>query len=558
MNSESRSKPPNFRPPKISLLYCGAWSFVSHRLYLWGMEGWEWGTALSLVGAGIALGQVIKAVNDQEKVNVDKRIKNKFASQKHQKGKSHWATEDEVENCKFLSDKQGVFLGTQTTGTKTSRDVFYDSDASISIIAPPGEGKTTSIVIPTLLANPYQNLCINDPKGECFAITRAALKAKGYTVLVLSPFADALSDRLGIPVTDVGLDIFSSFHAEMPLNSIRPELMKIMKWVVPDTPNMDPKDRFFIDDARSLGAFFALTSLLHQEKPTLPSMRKQLMQGMHNLSDVFIEAEESDFLGGIYAELAQSLNGVLQQASQQFAGGFGVLRQHIDAYDEFSLLGRHTAGQGIDPRVLKHPTKKTAVFLVSGLEMMEAMAPTTALSLTYLFNSIAADTQSGYCTALIDECGSLSGLSGLPSALEYYRGAHLRCIMIWQDLAGQAERNFGPVAVKQILAASKLKVGMGLQEPTALSMFSKACGQQSVEEMSLNDGAGFDSLMPHVTHSTKHTGIPLISDEAVRTMSDLKILVVGGNLQPLLLNKLPYWQRAEWSQIASPSPFRGE
>lgn len=546
-----------FRPPPISLMYSGMWSVASHQLYQSGQNGWELGTVACLGTGGMAIAQLLKAIRDQEKVRFYKERTKEFAAQKDQQGQAHWATAQEIAECKFLSSEGGVFLGSYRDPKGRLVDIYYDGEGSISIIAPPGEGKSTSIVIPTLLANPLENLIVNDPKGEVFAICKEALEAQGYEVIALCPFAEELSERLGMQVVDAKLDIFSEFNEQVAPHTYRRRLSRIAKWYCPDKPNMQDRDRFFYKAGRMLGGFFNMNDLLDGYKPSLPSMREHLMQGMDYLPQAFAKAQQSDAFGGVYAELARSLGGILEKAPQQFAGGFGVLDQHIDVYDHFSELGQHTTGSGFDPSVLKDPHKKTAVFLISGLENIEMMTATTSLTLNYLFDSIAADMQQGRCTAIIDECGSLTGLSSLPAKLERYRGANLRCVMIWQN-ESQAELNFGRVGYKQILASSKVKVGMGLQEPSSLSMFSKACGTQSVEEWSLNDRSGVDDPMPRVTHSNKHSGIPLFREDAIRTMSDEELLMIGGNLHALRLQKVPYFLRPQWRAAARPNPFRGE
>ena len=99
------------------------------------------------------------------------------------------------------------------------------------------------------------------------------------------------------------------------------------------------------------------------------------------------------------------------------------------------------------------------------------------MTLTHLFDMVAADPQLGQCTAIIDECGALN-MPKLADSLNFYRKAGLRCVMIWQDLAGQAEKNYGKAVVRQIMGASQIKVAMGLQEPETLELFSKLCGTQ--------------------------------------------------------------------------------
>lgn len=552
--SQNHARATPFRPPLVSFLFAVLWFVSTYQLYWWGQQGWEWGTVAAAPSLFMAITQLIKAVDDRAKLAFHRKKVERFKQRSAPHGKSRLATAADLAKCRFLSRRKGVFLGVYPVSQQRTVDVRYRSRESISAIAPPGQGKTTCLVVPSILGDVGENLIVNDPAGEALAITQDALKAMKYDVKVMTPFPQEVSERLGRKVNDVGLDVFSSFHPKMDPSSIRSQLSRTMKWVCPGKPNMDEKSEFFYRSARSLGGFFALRDMLSGRKPSLPTIRKQLMEGMGDLVETFALAAESNHFGGVYADLARSLRGVLVGASQQFAGAFGVLEQHIDAYDQFSRLGRHTQGGGFNPAALKHPTKKTALFLVSTLDMMQAMSGTTAMTLTYLFDSIAADKQEGACTAIIDECGGLV-MPRLPEALEFYRKVNLRCVLIWQDLAGQAEKNYGRAGVQQIMAASQLKIGMGLQEPQTLEMFSKLCGTRAVESMTLNDQSGFHEASPNMSHGQRHQNVPLLRTDDIRRMPDDRLLVVGGNLHPLVLRKLPYWQRPAWRKVANPSPY---
>ncbi len=549
-----RQKAEKFRPPIVSLLFSGAWFYASYVFHFYGQRDIPWATFVSLLCSLLAIGQTVKALDDQLKVNAHRKKQARFKMKSKPHGESRFAKEQDLAKSKDFSKRKGIFLGTLPNKKNIPRDVFYDGEASILAVAPPGEGKTTNLVIPTILENLGQNLICNDPGGEAYALCEPALSAAGVNVVAITPFPNEVSSRIGRKVTDAGIDIFSSLSPTMEPASLRSHLARSMKWVAAGKPNMDEKSEFFYRSARSLGSFFALTDIIAGEKPTLPSIRRQLMQGPAELSEKFFEASDSTAFSGLYAELARSLGGTLAAAPQQFAGAFSVLEQCVDQYDAFSSLGRHTTGNGFDPSLLKHPTKRTAVFLISTLEMMETVSATTAMTLTYLFDSIAADTQSGSCTAIIDECGSLV-MPKLASSLEFYRKANLRTFLIFQDLAGQIEKNFGKAAVKQILAACRYKIGLGLQEPETLEMFSKLCGTQSVQDMSLNDRAGLGDPMPDVTDGQSHKSVPLFRAEEIRTMRSDQLLVIGGNVRPIILNKVAYWQRSKWLKKAGPSPY---
>ncbi|QDU80738.1 Type IV secretory system Conjugative DNA transfer [Polystyrenella longa] len=543
-----------YRPPFISLLFSGFWSLISYQLYLWGQQGEEWSTFGCLLTGFMAIGQVIKSMNDRFKRSALRLKQQRFKTGAKAHGQGRFANAQDITDSELFSDRQGIFLGTLRTGKNSSIDVFFDGPQSLSLIAPPGEGKTMSLVVPTCLANPEQNLIINDPSGEIYALCKAALEQQNYHVVVMTPFPEEVSQRLGEEVIDVGLDLFSGFDADMNLTSIRPRLLAIMTWVMPGRPDMDEKSEYFFKYARMLGGFLALKELAEGRKPTLPAIRRHLMEGLAYIRELFEQAEGSTAFGGVYEELAKSLGGLLVAAPQQFAGGYGIAEQALDVFDHFSSLGKHTAESKFDPRVLKDPHQKTALFLISTLEMMETVAPVTAMTLTYLFGTLAADKQAGRCTAIIDECGSLV-MPRLATSLLFYRKANLRCLLIWQDLAGQAEKNYGKVGLRQIMSASKLKIAMGLQEPETLEMFSKLCGTQAVVDPSLSDRAAKAEPLPELTVSLNHRSLPLLRADEIRMMSGEEMLIVGGNLPPLQLQKVPYWKRPHLKERAGHSPY---
>jgi len=153
---QSRAQEGTFRPPAVSLLYSGAWSFATHQLYFLGQNGWEWGTLAAFATGGIAIGQLAKAVGDRFKVKALRRRVKRFKEGTKKHGRSRFATLDDIENAKSLSFRviddiempfrQRVFLGSFPTGRRSSVDVYGTGEVNISIIAPPGANKTMSIV----------------------------------------------------------------------------------------------------------------------------------------------------------------------------------------------------------------------------------------------------------------------------------------------------------------------------------------------------------------------------------------------------------------------------
>lgn len=450
-----------------------------------------------------------------------------------------------------------VFLGTMPKGRRRVRDVILNSEGHVSICAGPGSFKTTSVVCPSLIRGIGHSSIILDPSGENYSICAPALRRAGVDVKVMSAFPGKVSKLIKQDLHDVGCDIYSGMSFEMPGPEIRAALKKRARWLVPDEPDQDAKDRFFVADARELIEFVSMYLMVKQRMPTLPAIHDVLMQGMQNLSELYIECEEKypDYFGGAFSKLAQSFGGVQAAAGQQAAGGFGQAKLSVSHFDESSELGRHTSRSEWDPSELGDPNQQIALFLIGTLEMMEAYAGPTAMTLMYLFDTIASQNRGGRVTALLDECGSLS-LTSLPSSLLFYRKTGLRCVMIWQDLEGQAQQKMGRHGVKQILSGSRyLMISGGSTEWETLERFSKLCGTRTIRDASLNRQTAYGDVMNGMSDGAGYRDLPVMRPEEIQLMGRDKWLLVGGDTPPMILNKVCYWERPEWRAIAGPSPY---
>lgn len=553
MQGKQQAPEPDFRPPTLSLAIAVFWGFISYRLYLGGQRGFEWMSLCSFITSIIATSQVIRALNDQAKLHSLRKKHRTFRQAGSKLGRAELASSQDVVNCDIFSDREGIFLGTlkPNPSARKGRDVYYNGDASIAVIAPPGEMKTTAIVVPTLISNPGQNLIINDVSGELLAICKPALEALGYEVKVVTPYPMQVAEMIGVDVSDCGIDIFSSFTPDMPPDRIRGDLATCMQWLMPGKAASQQKDEYFLRSGRMIGAFFAMQEMLEGRKPSLPGIRRHLMKGMASVHELCEQAEHSEAFGGVYAEQARSISTLLEKAPQQLAGGWGIAEQYLDPFDASSALGKHTMKSGLDPRSLKSD-RKQAVFLIHTLEKMETNAEVIAMTLTYLFDTLTKQSGPGKVTAMIDEAGSLN-MPSLASSLNFYRKASLRCLLVFQDIAGQTEKTYGKATAKQILAACRLKIGMGLQEIETLRMFSDLCGTQAVATMSMNHPTERKKGSTERSESYSYQSVPLLRPEEIRTMKE--ILVIGGSLHPLMLTKVPYWTRKEWFRRAGRSPY---
>ncbi len=544
------------RPPWVSLAHASGWAAGSWWLQQLGEQGSEAANFGALACGGFALGELMIALRDRDKIRAYRAKVRRFQQAARAHGGARFATPEEVAANEVFSACEGIYLGELVVGRKRFQ-VFFNGEGSVCLIGPPGTGKSTKFIATTLLnarLGKFPNLLTFDPTGEIYAITRAALERAGYKIVVMAPFASEVSAILGFPVTDVGLDYFSSLTPSMELGRVGPELQKIATWFIPVSALQDEKSRFFALDGQKLISFLSMHELAHGRKPTPPALHKLIMAGPEHIQDLFLSAEDSAAFGGLYADNARTLGGVLRKAPEQFTGGYGNSVQALSMYDRISDLGRHTQRATWDPRELKNPNQKTALFVVGVLDKLHSHAEHWARTLTYLFDTIAADNQAGAVTALIEEAGGLE-MPALPSALSLYRKRGLRTLLVYQDPFGQTERQLGKAATRELLSAFQVKIALGLQESESLEYFSRLCGTQAIADYSLSDRAHGSEHQSQLNHALSHRSVPLLRPEEVRKLGRDRALIVGDALDPFITAATPYWKVPAWNAHAGRSPY---
>lgn len=94
-----------------------------------------------------------------------------------------------------LGGKKDLGRLTGTDGLILSKEfqlTFKKTLEGVCIIAPTGEGKTTSIFLPNLLSNslPKSSIVISDPKGELYKLTSEYQKSIGRTPILFEPLGN--------------------------------------------------------------------------------------------------------------------------------------------------------------------------------------------------------------------------------------------------------------------------------------------------------------------------------------------------------------------------------
>ena len=506
--------------------------------------------------------QVLSAViNAQSIQEHDGKIK-KFRKQMEQLSTSAIAKFADLAGSEHFSLQSGVYLGMLADAKGVMRRVFAAGRYHISVIAPPGMNKTMAIVVPTILQWTWKkgHLLINDPSGEILSICAPHLRSQRFEILVVSPFMHEINRLIGAktPWVDAKVDFYSALSQPgLDASQVRPLMMEVSEWLIPEQPNTTDSD-YFPEEARSLATWLAMHDWVQGYQPCLVSMRRTLMQGPIKLKELLHEAaDQTEHFGGVYAEVAATNYGIAEDAAPQFMGGIGTLKVVLDKYDSHSELGQHVIGPEYNLNDLRDPNKRFAIIVCYPPDKVVKFPKQHAMTFSYFMDSIASINSKVPTTAILDEVGAMK--FPLADKLNLYRKfGSLRCMMVWQDLSGQARKNHGEAQTNSIMAASHMKVLIGVTDPQALKMAEEACGTEMVAQASLNNTQGDKSKLIHLGSGQSMQQRPVLSAAEIRQLLADELLVIVGNDKPVVLTKTSYWLLPDLLKKAGPSPYHLE
>lgn len=543
---------PKFRPPIISAALAAGLGWVTHWCYRIGQMGHGWGTAAALLAGGLTLHQLIRCLNDRDKLKIyHKRLRDFQQSAKDQ-GQAHFETLKNIKAAGLLV-KRGVFGGVIRQGRK-KHYVRFDSENSGLWLGPPGSWKTAASIIPTALTDPGTQL-INDPSCEILAVTEPARQRMGNETSVLTSSPNRVQKIVGREINAISINVYSTIDFSGNPGTVRSEVAFRSKLWIPQRHDEDDKSRFFRADGREILDFIALYLAAGGHDVNLPAIRRILLSGPDQMADMFSECINSSAFGGVLAEIANGLLLIKMDAPEQFAGGYGVAKQAINWADHYSEVGSVLSHSSFDVSRIKGDKPVTIYFCLPG-ELAEIYQPFANAMLSYLWRVACNDPRQNTVTCLLDE---VIGLGYLPlfHVLEEGRKYRVRTYCAFQETVGQIEQVYGKPGVRRILAAAELIWASGVREPETLQMLSRLAGSKASRGVSMHDRATFAANMPERTHAKSSQSVPLLRPEDIRTLPFEKALVLYRNLHPILLDKCLYFKHPAMKRLAGPNPYYG-
>lgn len=456
-------------------------------------------------------------------------------------GKARFASVRELRRAGMLKPG-GRFLG-QLKG----RDIYLHGEGHCLTVAAQGSGKTTGLIIPTLITYRSGSVIVTDPKGAITAQTRR-LRAGVGRVVVLNPWrGELLGDpSFGVDLGDEGFNPLQLVGTDRDGQSAAATLAGL---ILPDMPGETP---FWREEARELLEWGMLFQAVHSPVPmrTLPALRAMLYDQAGLIEGMEAMAKDAPRSGaeGRLQEGARKFWGIAQSgAGAQLSGAVATATTALKIYARDTYLGDHVSREdGFRLADLKGAAKLTLYLICPPGHLVSDDRKWLNLTLALITQQIGKPGAAREMVLLMDEFPALSFLPNLLPALEQFREAGLRAHLIAQN-PGQIIQIYGQDGLRRLWGVAEYKQFFRITDPEQAKLLSDWLGQRTVRT---------ENRSAQGETSTGLAGVPLIRPEELSGMPRSQQIIVRPEGRPVLAKVMPFFYRRQWTAIISSNPYK--
>ncbi|MEG1631860.1 MAG: type IV secretory system conjugative DNA transfer family protein [Hydrogenoanaerobacterium sp.] len=481
-----------------------------------------------------------------------------------QHGKARWATDDEIKNTYEVvrqgKEKTPGFVLGQTKGGQWIIDI---SDMSALLIGPPGCGKTTREILPTVMYNGIVNkntkgngasMIITDLMGDVLRLAGNFLEKNGYENIYLNlrfPFQSYFFNLLN--------NVNKHMESYLAADNERDRLIffgkaeryakTLAQSIVYNTDTQQSSDAsaYFNETAQGLitgivllvseyatqkdqkhilSVFNLIIELngVSDEQNNNPNQRNKLHDMLEHVQNERIK----QYVGpAMSADFRSSMN--------IFSSALGKLVGLIDAELE-QMISRHS--QEIDD--ISFIEKPTAIFIICPDENPTRYFFAT-LFMRYFLNDLIEQARTGgkgklprqvFC--LWDEFGNMPPIKNVDTLFSATRSAGIRIMPALQSL-GQLQKSYNANTAKIIRETCQITVTtyVAPQAYDTAKEISQSLGNRTVQGGSVSMGKGGQQTVQMMAK-------PLLSPDEIMRLKQGEFVVMKSGAMPML-SHLPYY-----------------
>lgn len=478
--------------------------FIFIKANHWAFPRW-FSTSIGTIGALVIAGQVLNPFKARDVY-----------------GGAHFASEKEIRKKLELRAATGLILGMTVQsflGYKWGEYLRVDQPLSVLVYAPPGTGKTSGIIIPSLLAERGSCL-VMDPKGEICQFTRNA-KAKTHKIIRFAP-AEPSSAQWN-PLS----------KAELPLTfeETQAYVGRIAESLIVGAD--DGKDQHWIESGRALFRFWCMFLIWRDGETSLATVVRESVGGIDGAQAALNEALTA-YQAKLPVEIKTEGYKFSRMEGAQFDGVIGTLNTKTKLFSD-KTVATNTNKSDFSFKELRQ--RPTALYFVVSINDMARMKPLISLFFEIATNTFLAampkeevkdkkkivlQKADETITLYLDEfvqMGKMPSVIKMPST---GRGFRVRAIFILQSFS-QLESVYGKTEASALRNNCSYHVIFTQNEEKMAEDISKSIGHRTRTKKSV-------STSHNVTlfngGSESEEGIPLVRVQDIMSLPKGQVLVL--------------------------------
>lgn len=445
--------------------------------------------------------------------------------------RARWANERDLK-AQGLRAQRGVLLG--RFGRK---NVVYDGDGHIGVVAPTRSGKGTSFVIPNLLTW-HQSVVVLDVKKENWEAT-AHHRSQFSEIIVLDWMSEGQATHRYNPLHFVRHD--SIFLID--------DLQLIATELIPVPSN---GEKIWAVSAREL--FVALAAFLFhndevyrtgelcgvdpQSDPCLGDIRKLIVSGV-NTQQLLCHISAVGRSHGLHPEAIRGLGKYGLMASKQFDGVLGSLTEALVIFAS-PMACAATATSDFDPVDLRR--HRMSVYLVVRPPDIEKLRGILAVFVQQTVNRLMRrlpdpEHEPWRVLMLLDEYRSLGAMRSLAEATATIAGYNVQLALVFQSI-GQLREVYGEASTESIVENLAVRLLYPPNSREQAKNISEFLGEETIEVSSIS--SSLVSLGGSVNRSLGSRSLMAASD--THLLSKDEAIVLSQNGRPALIRLLRYFE----------------
>ncbi len=409
------------------------------------------------------------------------------------------------------------------------------------IVAPPGAGKSTALVIPFLLSLAFgdDSAFVVDVKGELARTCGPVLQEAGVKVYVVDHHKVVTRNP-------------HSFDPVMGVRAGSHEVMEESKAIAEDLIPVDPNEsqpHWPRIAKQNLSAIIAYVVEFGGQFQSLQTAIGTVMNRQYR-AEAIKRMQASDKQGGLLARAADEIS---HAQGDELNSALSTLATHLSPFSTPALVeGMRTST--FDPRVLKQ--ERSVVFFVLEPTRLETERGVLRMWLGSTIRALMLDGLGGRIVhGVIDEAAAVGAMKAIDTALSVGRSYGLRIQTYWQAMP-QMETVY-PHGQHLAVLAQCTQVYFGVQDVNTATHIEKSLGPQTVIVEGGGDGCGGSDSTPYLpsghntgSRSTSWNGNsnwsqqsrPLLYANQVMTLARRTAITISPGCHPLMTTLVPYFE----------------